>query len=68
MHGPTCILRASLTPFSFQAMGFKDAAYMALLDATEVAVQGCQLKGSRGAHRTPSHPNPLDPLHIGKVP
>jgi hypothetical protein len=27
-------------------------------------------KGSRGSHRTPSHPveDPLDPLQIGKLP
>ena len=31
--------------------------------------QGCWLRGSRGSHRTPSHPveAPFDPLHIGKV-
>ena len=32
--------------------------------------QGCQLKGSRGFHRTPSRPveDPSDPLQIGEVP
>ena len=32
--------------------------------------QGCQLKGSWGFYRTPSHPveDPLDPLQIGKAP
>jgi hypothetical protein len=32
--------------------------------------QGCRLRGSRGSHRTPSHPveDPLDPTQIGKVP